>query len=110
MASCPFRRQKSNNRLVDGSPVRQESLGVAEDEDEGPTLNLKVLHEAIRLLLQPRLKIRYTVKLLLKINFNLKIVGWILKGFIRAVGPDPNSNDRGLLSRTFDSSKSRKHP
>ncbi|EEB19759.1 hypothetical protein Phum_PHUM588360 [Pediculus humanus corporis] len=55
MSSCPFRRQKSNSRLLDESspPGRQESLGGQDDEDDGQTLNLKVLHEAIKLLLQP---------------------------------------------------------
>lgn len=61
MASCPFRRQKSNNRLLDSnlneSPVRQESLGTlgvhGEEEEDTQTLNLKVLNEAVRLLTEP---------------------------------------------------------
>lgn len=60
MASCPFRRQKSNNRLLDSntneSPVRQESLPLGvhcEEEEDTQTLNLKVLNEAVRLLTEP---------------------------------------------------------
>lgn len=59
MSSCPFRRQKSANRLLDeSSPVRQESVGTQDDEDDGQTLNLKVLHEAVRFVVQPRVSLK----------------------------------------------------
>lgn len=58
MSSCPFRRQKSSGRLLDGnstSPIRQESVhaAVGEEDADPLTLNLKVLNEAVRLLTAP---------------------------------------------------------
>lgn len=58
MSSCPFRRQKSSSRLLEKSsndaPVRQESMGVQnEEEEDTQTLNIKVLNEAVRLLTEP---------------------------------------------------------
>ncbi|KAL0273327.1 UNVERIFIED_CONTAM: hypothetical protein PYX00_006020 [Menopon gallinae] len=58
MSSCPFRRQKSSSRLLEKSandaPVRQESMGLQnEEEEDTQTLNIKVLNEAVRLLTEP---------------------------------------------------------